>query len=297
MQLNSLNLNSLIVFQKVFGLKSMTLAAKELGMTQPGVSQHISTLESDLSLQLFVRDRKKIIPTKGAVTLYNSSIELVNNLQSTLTDLTEDQGYLSSEVIIGAPIEFGNNILMPLIAKLNEKHPEIKFNIRYGLAGEMNSLLGQGEIDFAFVDDFQSANGVNYEQVYQEELVLCCSKDYLTQTSEFDKTFFEGLSYASYFSDQAILREWFKTAMGYKKMNISSLMITEDTQGVYAFIKQGMGVGILPRHMIKNNQNIDFYSFKPRYKTVFNGISLSYLAKRTEGPFLKYIHNYFQDNF
>jgi len=298
MILNNLNLNSLLVFSRVYALNSMTLASKELAMTQPGISQHIKSLEQDLNIQLFIRDRKRIIPTKAAVTLYQVSSELIANLQKTLSRLVQDDGFLSAEVIIGAPIEFGINVLMPKLALLNLKHPEIKFHLRYGLAKEMNGLLEKGEVDFAFVDNFQSSKGVNYEQVYNEELVLCCSKKYLNGHKVFDKPFFQTKSYVSYFEEQTILREWFKTAMGFKKIDINAIMRTEDAQGVFSFIKHDMGIGVIPKHMIKNSLfSNNLHVFTPKYKSVYNAISLSYLEKRIEGPFLNFIYNHFRETF
>ena len=50
----SFNLNSFPVFIEVAEKASMTLAAKSLGMTQPGVSQHISNLEGDIGTKKYM---------------------------------------------------------------------------------------------------------------------------------------------------------------------------------------------------------------------------------------------------
>lgn len=298
MKLNSLNLNSFMVFQSVYQHRTMTGAAKELAMTQPGVSQHIQNLESDLGLQLFVREHKKIIPTKAAVELFNRTIDFTSNLESSILDLTGDTGFLSAQVVIGTPIEFGNNILMPLLAKLQQNYPDIRFHLRFGLAKEMNDLLERGIIDFAFVDEFSNMAGLNYEPVYEEELLLCCSKSYYQGATQQDKKYFQAQNYASYFEDHTILKTWFKNAMGFKKIQLKSNLRTEDAQGVFAYIIQGMGIGVVPKHMLTNyNRAGEIHIFKPKYKKVKNQISLAYMEKRIEGPFLNFIYQYFMGEF
>src|SRR4051794_18551948 len=44
-------------------------AAKELGITQTGVTQRIRSLESSLSTTLFVRSRKGMVPTPEGMAL------------------------------------------------------------------------------------------------------------------------------------------------------------------------------------------------------------------------------------
>lgn len=45
------------IFDKVAVLGNFTLAARELGISQPAVSQNIAELEKQLGVQLFVRER------------------------------------------------------------------------------------------------------------------------------------------------------------------------------------------------------------------------------------------------
>ncbi|MEZ4749065.1 MAG: LysR family transcriptional regulator [Bdellovibrionota bacterium] len=48
----------------------MTHAAKELHLTQSGVSQHVKSLEDVLNQRLFDRVHQRLVPTAAAKTLY-----------------------------------------------------------------------------------------------------------------------------------------------------------------------------------------------------------------------------------
>ena len=72
MLLDSLNINSLRVFERVYHTKSMTAAAKEMGLTQSGVSQHMKNLEQNLGKKLFDRLKHRLVPTREADDLAKS---------------------------------------------------------------------------------------------------------------------------------------------------------------------------------------------------------------------------------
>ena len=82
MKIRELNLNSLVVFSGVYKTGSMTQASKDLGMTQPGVTQHIRNLENILNVELFHRMGKKLMPTKEAEILHEGLNSSLSNIES-----------------------------------------------------------------------------------------------------------------------------------------------------------------------------------------------------------------------
>ena len=121
MILDSLNINSLRVFERVYQLKSMTLSAKELGLTQSGVSQHIKNLEKTLGVTLFDRVKHKIIPTKNSDQLATLLTRYFRNIERELNQISVHKLALRGEVTIGIPLEFGNNFVLPLLARFDKK--------------------------------------------------------------------------------------------------------------------------------------------------------------------------------
>ena len=58
-----MNLQQLRVLVAVLERQSFTLAARDLAMTQPAVSQHIRALERYCRMRLVERSRGRIVPT------------------------------------------------------------------------------------------------------------------------------------------------------------------------------------------------------------------------------------------
>ena len=154
MLIDQINLNQLRVFESVYRTKSMTHAARELHLTQSGVSQHIKALEDVLALKLFDRIKQKLVPTPSAKELYKHTAKSFEDIETILNRLKKTDKELTGVVSLGVPIEFGNNIVIPLLFEFQKKHPKVKFKIRQGFPFEMNRLILDGELDFAFVDSF-----------------------------------------------------------------------------------------------------------------------------------------------
>ena len=130
MIIDKINLNHLRIFECVFRTKSMTTAARELHLTQSGVSQHMKSFEDVLGLKLFDRINQRLVPTAAAAHLYERCSAGLQGIEEAFLDLKGGQRELAGTVSIGTPIEFGNNILMPLLAQFCRKHPQVKLKLK-----------------------------------------------------------------------------------------------------------------------------------------------------------------------
>ncbi len=60
--------------------KSISKAAKKMGLTQAAVTLQIQSLERDLGVKLFIREKQKITLTAAAKTLYAQSAHYICGL-------------------------------------------------------------------------------------------------------------------------------------------------------------------------------------------------------------------------
>lgn len=85
--IDKIDLNLLRVFSAVYRHQSITLAAEELGMTQPGVSGLLKRLQEQLGCQLFIRSGRGIAPTRHAQTLIRQTDPALIQIQNALENL------------------------------------------------------------------------------------------------------------------------------------------------------------------------------------------------------------------
>lgn len=289
MYIDHVNLNHLRIFEAVYRCKSMTLAAQELHLTQSGVSQHVKSLEDMLGVRLFDRIQQRLVPTSSGTLLFQRCSTGLHHIEQALWAVKGEENQLSGTVSIGMPIEFGNNVIMPLLSEICRKYPRIRFQVRMDFASAMNSMLLAGELDFAFVDDFGMDRRIKTEKVYDEVLELCATEDFLKKRSSPKNTrkYFESLEYVEYQDDEPLLRMWFHHHLGTRHIDLNVRTTVMDVQAIARLILHGAGAGILPSHLVtklSSDMRGKLHTFKGCGKPLKNAISVAYLADRTHAP-------------
>ncbi len=276
-----INLNLLPIFEAVYRTRSMTIASQELFLTQSGVSQHIKTLEEYLGVTLFDRYRHKIVPTSKGDEFYKYCEESLFLFKQGVADISNKSRVVKGTVKIGMPIEFGNSIILPLLAEFHRLHPEVIFEFELGFASLMNSMLLAGSLDFAFVDDFKMDTVIDVEPIHEEYLELCVHPD-LIDPSRISKKTFNKLNYIEYAKGNDVLKLWFESHYQFHpKLNVVAYIM--DVQGLAKLIVEGVGAGVLPRYVVSKlrQRGKKIYTFRGSGKVLRNSIRLAALKNRT----------------
>ena len=291
MNIDNINLNHLRIFESVFRSKSMTTAARELHLTQPGVSQHMKALEEGLGIRLFDRVKQRLVPTSAATELFNTCVQGLAGIERTITELKGGDHRLAGTVSIGMPIEFGNNIVLPLLAEFCKKHPAVRVALRYGFATEMSEAVLSGALDFAFVDEFSMDKRIFVDKVYDETLYLCASQAMMAGMKKAGavrntRDYFETLEYIDYQAGEPLLRMWFRHHLKARELRLNVRATVMDVQGVARLITSGLAAGVLPGHLVEKLDSAGhrMHTFKGCGKPLKNSISVCYLEERSFSP-------------
>lgn len=288
MIIDHFNLNHLRVFECVYRTQSMTVAAQQLHLTQSGVSQHIKSLEDMLDIKLFDRISQKLVPTSQARVLYENSIRGLKQIENALVSIKGGQNQLMDTVSIGMPVEFGHNVVLPILAQFCKKHPLVKLNVTFDFASGINTRLLDGSIDFALIDDFRMDRRTHIEKVYDEILELCISEELMEQKGAYKnhKKYFETLTYVDYQENAPILRMWFRHHLKTGHLDLDVRAVVMDVQAVSGLILAGTGAGVIPEHLLTKlrKEGHKLHRFKGSGKPLQNAISLAYLENRTQSP-------------
>ncbi len=286
--LNNLNINQLKIFEAVYRLKSMTLAAQELFLTQSGISQHIKSFEESLEITLFIRNRTMLYATYEADQLYKTCLKSFLEIDQTLNNIKNpNHAKLEGKINIGLPAEFGNNIIIPLLADWSKKNPLVKFDLFYGYGAHMVEQLNVGGLDLAFVDSLQKNKKLVSHVVYKETLNLVASTNYMKEK----KVTVRGkenlkqllhLDYLEYEHKESILRMWFQYHYSKKNIGLNIRACAMNVQGLATLIKQDLGVAVLPDHLteIILKEGFALHIFKGTKSNLKNEISLAWLREK-----------------
>lgn len=147
----NINLEYYKIFYHVVQKGSFTVAAEELCITQPAVSQAIKTLEYNLGSKLFIRTAKGVRLTKEGEVLYSyikRGYEYILLGETTFQKMIDLE---NGEMRIGASDMTLKYYLLPFLERFHEKYPSIKVKVTNAPTPETIQNLIDGKIDFGIV--------------------------------------------------------------------------------------------------------------------------------------------------
>ena len=146
-----INLEYYRVFYQVSRLGSITLAAEQLCISQPAVSQAIKQLEKALNSQLFVRTSKGVRLTQEGEQLYAYVERGLENILDGERMLKRMQELDTGEVRIGASDMTLQFYLLPYLEAFHEDYPKVKVIVSNAPTPETMTSLLEDRIDFGVV--------------------------------------------------------------------------------------------------------------------------------------------------
>ena len=168
----AMELHHLRIFLSVFKNKSFSKASHELHLAQPTISEHIKTLERELSCDLFERLGRKIIPTREADALYNLALDLVERAEGVKGALGRLKQEITGELIVGASTIPGAYLLPELMADFKRMHPGVSFQVRVGDSQEIVQQVVSHHLLLGIVGSKITDAQISYTPFMEDELII-----------------------------------------------------------------------------------------------------------------------------
>ncbi|MGZ5877314.1 MAG: LysR family transcriptional regulator [Bradyrhizobium sp.] len=125
----SLNLNRLAVFTAVVEAGSLTGAAKRLGLTKAVVSSHLKKLEEELGVTLIGRTTRRMRLTDIGRELHERTQGPLVELMAGAAAARDRSRVTRGSVRVTAPIDFGTEIMAPLLVRIQQKNPGLVIDL------------------------------------------------------------------------------------------------------------------------------------------------------------------------
>jgi DNA-binding transcriptional LysR family regulator len=161
------NLEWYRTFKYIYKTGTLTGAAEVLFISQPGVSLHLSSLESYVGYKLFDRTSRKMIPTERGKVLFNFITEAVDKLEEAEKNFQRSTEKNTPTISIGMCFETFQITLEPYISTF-------PFNviIQFGEYPEMIENLEKGILDLIITPQMIVKNTIDYQAFSSETIVL-----------------------------------------------------------------------------------------------------------------------------
>lgn len=114
---------------QVAEVRSFTLAAGQLGISQSGLSRAISRLESALGVRLLHRNTRNVSLTPDGRQFVEHCAPLLSGLEDAERRLGDRPSTPSGVLKLTAPSMFGRKVLVPLTGQLMATYPQLQFEL------------------------------------------------------------------------------------------------------------------------------------------------------------------------
>ncbi|WP_333574430.1 LysR family transcriptional regulator [Sphingobacterium sp.] len=173
------NLEWLRTFKAIYETGTLSAAAQELFISQPGVSLHLNSLEAFTGHKLFDRSARRMVPTEKGKILYNYVIDPLKKLE------TGEQHFHKRALDERVTISIGM-CFETFQYTLEEHIAQLPFNliIKFGEYPQMQQDLDNGLLDLIITPQKGNQQNLQYEAFSKERIVLIAGCQTDTSTLE-----------------------------------------------------------------------------------------------------------------
>lgn len=160
-------------FVIVYETRSFSLAADQLFITQPTVSNQIKQLEEQVGSDLFIRQKKReVIPTKAADVLYKGANELIDIWTEVGRDIDNIEGEQRRMVEFGISQTVSRVMFSKIMGNLENKYgSKNDFLVKVSNSDDVLYQLVNHKIDIGMIEKPLVTEGIKRISVADDQLV------------------------------------------------------------------------------------------------------------------------------
>ncbi|WP_347042780.1 LysR family transcriptional regulator [Brachybacterium nesterenkovii] len=141
----------LLIFRTVVRNGSIGAGARELGWTQPAVSQHLAALEKEIGTQLLLRSSSGVTPTEAGRRLASHAEAVAAQLQAAEEELADITALRRGRVRFATFPSAAAVLLPPALARMRETAPGVDVSFEELEPPDAIPALMDNQVDLALV--------------------------------------------------------------------------------------------------------------------------------------------------
>lgn len=248
-----MNLKQLEAFVQVAEGGSFSKAAKELFLTQPTISSHISSLERELNARLFVRNTKEVSLSEDGIKLYKYAKQMLDLQREIEVTFGMDEEGESHAVIIAASTIPAQYLLPEVLTRFSERYPQEQIRIQETDSSKVVMQIVDHRVDIGFTGTVLEKKHCKYIPFCKDELVIITPNT--PKYQELAQGNKEDISWIK--KEHVIMREegsgtrkeaelQLKGA-GVKFAGLDIIASIENQETIKKSVRQGMGISVLSK--------------------------------------------------
>lgn len=260
--LEKCNWSLLRIFRVIVQEGSLNKAANKLFLTQSAISQSLKRLEEQIGDVLIIRTGGKFHLTPTGEIIFEASLTIYNHLIDYEERLNTEKNSLTGTIKLLVLSRIESARYDRILHDFHEKYPMVDFQVDVLRSKEIHQLLLQKVPALGICISREMYPKLHYHALINQKYALFCS----VRHPLFHETLesvdqIKGHGFISFQSEQlndpmSPLNEVRETIIKQNRL----LVTTNNIDEVIRFIKHGIGIGFLPKHMVQARH--DHHEFK-----------------------------------
>lgn len=171
-----LDLSDIRVFARVVELRSISAAARKLGVPKSTVSRQVARLEEALGARLVQRSSRGLGLTDTGATFHRHCLRILEEVEAAEAAVSQLRESPRGLLRVSVPFTFGQAFLGPLLPELLQRYPELR--VALDMSSRRVDLVEEG-LDVAIRVGRLSDTALVSRRLGEVRLLLCASSAYL----------------------------------------------------------------------------------------------------------------------
>ena len=268
--LDKCNWSLLRIFRVIVQEGSLNKAAIKLFLTQSAISQSLKRLEEQIGEPLIVRTGGKFYLTATGEIVFEASMMIYSQLMDYEERLNTEKNSLSGTIKLLVLSRIESTRYDQLLHDFHKKYPLVDFQVDILKSKEIQQLLLQKIPALGIGINQIQHSKLNYQTLINQKYALFCSDKHALYTENIETIDqIKGHGFISFQSEQ--LNDPLSPLSEVREKILKNnrlLVTTNNMDEVIRFIKNGIGIGLLPKNIIEKSSNYHLFKQLPPFPYV-----------------------------
>jgi DNA-binding transcriptional LysR family regulator len=167
-----MNLRQLEAFCHVVERGSFSMAAEDMGLSQPAVTFQMQALEKELGATLLDRSARRVVLTESGRALYRHARQILRHAQEARREIDELNQLIRGNLLIGASTGPGEHVLPQILGHFKEEYPRIQVVLRILPTHEVIEQVLAYELEVGVVGAKEDNLHLLFEPFVEDRLIV-----------------------------------------------------------------------------------------------------------------------------
>ncbi len=224
---------------------SFTQTARELHLTQSGISHSMKALESEINCRLLDRLGKKVVLTQAGEQLLQHAEKILLEMESARESLTQLGKWGKGRLRLGASTTACQHLIPPVLREFKESFPHHAITLEPGDTPQLVSSLLKQRIDLAITLEAERESQLEFHPLFTDELQFIVSAQHpWAQTRKVIREEIPRQNYILY-NKQSITFRLIEDYFRDEEMVLNTIIEAGSMEATKELVKLGLGVSIL----------------------------------------------------